>query len=449
MRLRHSCVAVLLVAASCGGSSAASSPPVLVVSSGSQNLAASDALSAESKIARPWDLNFVSKADLPLLDSKAASYRMSPGSFTSEDVAALGEVLGVKGTVVESSDGPGGSYTIGSQDTNSLWVSNDAGGFWSFSSFSGAVSSSCASSDKLSPCLEPTYPRNVPSEKEARALFERFLGSLGLDYEDFVIEGFSDSWGATFFGFLKVDGVRTSLSVSASYGSNGDLSWASGFLGKIESAAEYPRIGTTAALERLNKEQFSPLLRSSSEDTDVPEVATVDPVDPLTTPDTSQQSYDTAVDQPVSPEVRDVLIVKVEQELVSLFGTDGSVYLVPGYAFLPEMDSNGFQPRYVVSALPDEFVKTEPSQPPVPDVLPPATSSGSGQSGGADVPVDGDASVLIGLSEDAANITAKERGWVVRVVSRDGEDFIVTQDFSTNRVNLTVTAGKVVKASIG
>jgi outer membrane lipoprotein SlyB len=58
-------------------------------------------------------------------------------------------------------------------------------------------------------------------------------------------------------------------------------------------------------------------------------------------------------------------------------------------------------------------------------------------------------SALVGLSESEAAAMAKDKGWELRVVSRDGEDFMVTQDYKTDRVNITVKSGKVTKASVG
>jgi hypothetical protein len=40
-------------------------------------------------------------------------------------------------------------------------------------------------------------------------------------------------------------------------------------------------------------------------------------------------------------------------------------------------------------------------------------------------------------------------GWQVRVAMRDGEAFMLTQDFQTNRVNLTITKGLVTNVVIG
>jgi hypothetical protein len=64
-------------------------------------------------------------------------------------------------------------------------------------------------------------------------------------------------------------------------------------------------------------------------------------------------------------------------------------------------------------------------------------------------PVQSSAQKLIGLSEDEARKVAEQSGWTVRVAMRDGEAFMVTMDFQTNRVNLTITTGSVTAVTIG
>ena len=56
---------------------------------------------------------------------------------------------------------------------------------------------------------------------------------------------------------------------------------------------------------------------------------------------------------------------------------------------------------------------------------------------------------LVGMKEVDAIKTLGEHGVRIRVVHRDGENFIITSDFKTNRVNLSIEKGRVSKAEIG
>ncbi len=61
-----------------------------------------------------------------------------------------------------------------------------------------------------------------------------------------------------------------------------------------------------------------------------------------------------------------------------------------------------------------------------------------------------DAGVLFtGLDEAQAATEAARQGWAYRVVARDGHDLLVTQDYSPARVSVSVTGGKVDKATFG
>jgi hypothetical protein len=62
---------------------------------------------------------------------------------------------------------------------------------------------------------------------------------------------------------------------------------------------------------------------------------------------------------------------------------------------------------------------------------------------------DASAKKLIGLTEAEAQKVATELGWQVRVAMRDGEAFMLTTDYQTNRVNLTITKGYVTFVVVG
>lgn len=56
---------------------------------------------------------------------------------------------------------------------------------------------------------------------------------------------------------------------------------------------------------------------------------------------------------------------------------------------------------------------------------------------------------LIGLTLDAARAKCKENNFNDRVVCEDGVHYIVTCDFRTDRVNLTLENNLVIKCDIG
>jgi len=312
-------------------------------------------------------------------------------------------------------------------------------------------------------CAEPAAPENVPTKAEAEELFAATMTALGVNNDDLILDSYSDEWGANVTGYFKIDGVRSPLSWSVGYGAEASITWASGVFADVQDGASYPRIGTAAAIERLNSQQAGnwggPMVRggvtydtavaSDIAATPVPEPASSDVEAAVTTEPATSDAAPT-LDAP-APEVQEVLIIGVEEELVTLYGADGSIYLVPGYTFIAAEDEYGYAGRYTVSALPDEYMQVADAVNEVPLSIAPETAAPA-----VDPAVDPDmpvaqevADTVLGMSEAEATKTAEAKGLTVRVGSRDGEDFPLTMDYRLDRVTLTVQADKVTAVTVG
>jgi hypothetical protein len=488
-------VFALFAASSCGDDPDASGPPILVLSAANGGgwsesaPAASDMAVSDGKMMWGYLQNFTASTDLPALDSNARSYTLSAGDVSTDSLNALKTAFGLTEDFVAQDASQGGGYLSGNYDgkTPTLYVSSDQMHYWSFSPVwdeSSISSRPCIidsdttyvpTSDVPAPiaeiCAEPAAPENVPTKAEAEELFATTVRALGANVDDLVIDSYADEWGANVNGYLKIDGVRSSLTWSIGYGANGEISWASGVLVDVQDGASYPRIGTTAALERLNNQQSDmwgdPMVRGGvaydtgvSSDiaaTPVPEPASSD-VEAAVTTEPATSDVAPTLDAP-APEVQEVSIVGVEEELVTLYGADGSIYLVPGYTFIAAADEYGYVGRYTVSALPDEYMQVTDAVDAVPatDVPVPDTAVALPSVDPAvDPTVAPDMSVaqevadsVVGMSEAEATKTAEAKGLTVRVGSRDGEDFALTMDYRTDRVTLTVIADKVTAATPG
>lgn len=483
-------VFALFAVSSCGDDPDASGPPILVLSAANGGgwsataPAASDMSTAEGmdeKMMWAYQQNFTAATELPALDSSARSYTLVAGDVSTDSLNALKAAFGVTQDFVAQDVSQGGGYLSGNYDgtTPTLYVSSDAMHYWSYSPAwdqSSMSSQPCIidsdttyvpTSDVPAPiaeiCAEPTAPENVPTKAEAEELFATTVRALGANVDDLVIDSYADEWGANVNGYLKIDGVRSSLTWSIGYGANGEISWASGVLADVQDGASYPRIGTAAAIERLNSQQAGnwggPMVRggvtydtavaSDIAATPVPEPASSDVEAAVTTEPATSDAAPT-LDAP-APEVQEVLIIGVEEELVTLYGADGSIYLVPGYTFIAAEDEYGYAGRYTVSALPDEYMQVADAVNEVPLSIAPETAAPA-----VDPAVDPDMSVaqdvadtVLGMSEAEATKTAEAKGLTVRVGSRDGEDFPLTMDYRTDRVTLTVVADKVTAATPG
>jgi hypothetical protein len=140
--------------------------------------------------------------------------------------------------------------------------------------------------------------------------------------------------------------------------------------------------------------------------------------------------------------------------------TNKSSILLPAYTFTNADGDVG-----TVLAIEDKYLSYGDSEvtdgaEPEPDPKPVDSGSSGGSPGAVPGPAenptapvaaldDASSKKLIGLTEIEAQKVAAEMGWQVRVAMRDGEAFMLTQDFQTNRVNLTITKGLVTNVVIG
>ena len=506
-----------LFAVACGDDPDASGPPILRIAGG----VSSDRNSADSSLTGApessgdkmmWmgQQHFTAVGDLPSLDTDAPSYVISASDVAKRDLNSLLKVFSIKDEFVAQDANMGGGFLAGEYNTGdspTMYVSADAMHYWSYQApwsrsmtDVGCAIPPVAEGDTVpsveppvsegsteagvEPCSIQVAPENVPSAAQAEDLFDQMLKDLGLKPKDFITESYADEWNASVTGYLTIDGVRTSLSWSASYGADAELVWASGVLAEVTQAADYPRIGTAQGIERLNNDQQSgwggPIARGGIAYDDMAvksqgapralaqgiepvseEVVgvTVDaepeimPMTVTTEPETLEGTVDSP---PIAQEmpVIEIEIVAVEEELLSLYGEDGLIYLVPGYAFLAAEES-GWTPRYMVSALPDEFIEeanTDSVDLPTPDVTEtPVPETIDPSNPVVDEPniTQEAADTLLAMTEDEATKTAADNGWEVRVGQRDDEMFALTEDWRAIRVTLTIVADEVTKVDVG
>jgi len=62
---------------------------------------------------------------------------------------------------------------------------------------------------------------------------------------------------------------------------------------------------------------------------------------------------------------------------------------------------------------------------------------------------EGRANQLISMSEVEAEVCAAANSWVYRIGEKDGEEFMLTKDYRTNRVTVSIESGFITKVSVG
>jgi hypothetical protein len=492
VRSKIGVVAVLAIGiASCGSDEQAAEPIVFsaeqsTLSSRTAGAAetAADAATADNKMgvapgAPSVSVEYEVDGDLPELDGKAQSWK-SEGAPTKKRMQAVAKALGIEGDLLERKKDEGGGFVVGPTDGSAPSVSFGDPEFdpyqnwyyssaWATSTRSSepAVAPDAATSDSETPTTfvgapeEMKKPENLPTKDEARERAKSIMDDAGVDVRDDDIEVYADEWSVSVTAWQRAGDIRAPMSWTFGFGDGGTISWAGGNLLEFEKGPKFPRVGSLVGVERLGDPKFSgwygygPVGKGATEPAIAEPAINEDSMAVAPSP-----TGDVASADPAMPTVQTVVITGVKESLTPIIDADNVMWLVPSYEY---MVKDGY--TVSVLAITDEFIEQAV---PTPDTAVPADgavvepmpagggsdSSGSSEgSAGAviDVPAlsQEEAVALVGLTEDEAMKVAESNGWIVRVSSRDGEDFQMTMDFVTNRVNLAIVDGKVTGVSVG
>ena len=423
-----------------------SQPQPISFSLAASTRSASDAIgtpessNSSSKIMAPnYSVEYVVDGKLADLGKEASSWRAQTNVVASDaDLKKIATALGVKNTEVQISSG----------DPYLSWY------------YSGAVSSEASSppsvgmndSDAATTApdravVSPPVPENVPTKKEAQSIIQKMLAKMDVDVDDANIELNGDEYGVWVTAWETFDGMRSPMSWNIGLGANGAVTYAQGNFLEFTKGANYPVVSTTEAVKRLGDSRYSGWFGYGA-------VSSKEVLAQDMTPIPAQEDV-----------VQTIRLTKVSASLTPVIASGTTLWLLPSYEYLT---SEG----YTVSALAldDKYIEQTPIST-VPDSdgdvsVPGAGSGSSGSSTGATPPVDGgvveplpapqtvlptenDAEALVGLSEDEAVKIIEGNGWTYRIGSRDGEQFMLTQDYLTSRLTLGIEKSIVVTATIG
>jgi hypothetical protein len=223
---------------------------------------------------------------LAALNGSAHAYKVTGGG----DAAAarrLADAFGLDGIEPDAAS----TFTNGDAQ-----LSVAPTGFWGYTrqSSGGAVSSSgsataCppdAADCAIPPTTVPEHPADLPSQDDAKAAALTLLERAGIDtaHATVSVDDFVTQWAIRVDPV--VDGTPTEgFGTTVSIGEGGAVDYANGFLGTPEQADVYPLIGTTAAIDRMNKgEGFVGIRPLQAAGTPMPMVSSAPPEATTTIP---------------------------------------------------------------------------------------------------------------------------------------------------------------------
>jgi hypothetical protein len=390
----------------------------------------------DARLAFAQDVSYSVLNDLPDLGDTGSAWSVNPLKTNKGTLKKLAVSFGLVGDLVKEDKN---NFSIAHEDKTGagLWLYVDvSSASWSYSSGSlgsGTTSSpacpsnaECAALDN--PVVAPMPPANLPDEATAIARVTQLLTDAGLRVKLYSFSASKSEWSTDVVGTLMAGDVSSNISLYVSFGDNAKITYASGPLVELKTAGSYPLVAPKDAVKRLSQLQYGlvgPTARSALA------VAESSPV--------TDSSAPVAVTVPITG---------VRLALMQTILTNNSSILLPAYTFTNADGDVGtvlaIEEKYL--SLGDSEVTDGGDPEPTPGAVP----------GQAETPTNPVAALdsesskkLIGLTEAEAQKVALELGWLVRIAMRDGEAFMLTKDFLTNRVNLTITKGLVINVAVG
>ncbi len=442
------------------------------------------------------DVNYVVDGTLEVFGGTAQSWVAKP--TTTPNLSAMKKVasaLGVKAELKAQSKDMGGGYVAGPTDGTAPSVmfsgtSGDAMGDpylgWYYNTgyaLETSVSSSDSSMSDTTTAIdeprEPSLPQNLPSADDATKIVKDLLESMGENLDSMSVEANTDNWGTYATAWREYGGIRSPLSWNFGFGADAELRYASGTMIKFAKGPKYPQVDTVAGVDRLGDPRYSgwfgygimasdTATKSATVGATEPAIAPrteVAPVEPVPVPDTDVTKpgvSETVVED--TPVVQEVRIVGVAQSLTPVIDSNNNVWLLPSYDYKSTegytVSALAIEDQYINQTNGDTATTVEPGviepgviEPGVIEPGPGETSPGNtgGGSIGSDLvlPTEADVKSLIGMAETEAVKLIESRGWVVRIGSRDGEEYMLTMDYSDSRITLGIEKAVVVTATIG
>ncbi len=421
------------------------------VKSGSNRADPSSSQNAEdAKLAYAQDVSYSVLNELPDLGDTAAAWSVNPLKENIGTLRKLAVSFGLSGDVVKEDKN---NFSIGLDDKTGaglrLFV-DVSSAWWNYSS--GAASSGTTSSVACPPDAEcadvgdpvgnPAPPANLPDEATAIARVSQLLKDASLRVKPYSFTATKSEWSTDVVGTFMARDISSNMSLYVSFGSDAKITYASGPLVELKNAGSYPLIAPKEAVKRLSQFQYG-----------------------LVGP-TARSAIDLAVSSPVTdsstPVAITVPITGVRLALMQTTLTNKSTILLPAYTFTNTDGDVGtvlaIEEKYLSYGDSEVTDGGEPEPEPEPKPVDPGSSDGSPGAvpGPAENPTnpvaaldDASAKKLIGLTEAEAQKVAAEMGWQFRVAMRDGEAYMLTTDYQTNRVNLTITKGYVTAVVVG
>jgi hypothetical protein len=432
-RLRLSLVVVVIATAV---ASCAKSGPLTLSLATSQSRTGEVRMNADSSFTEPEALPVVVtysvQGTLPYLGDRLLAWSIGRRTKPSGELEKLAFSFGINGDVEKIDENMYAATDVDKTKSVNLWI-DDAGGWWSYSNFeqgtgSGVSEPSCPPDMGCDvPAPAQNLPQNLIEPGDALRRTNQYLSRADMVPLNYPLKATKSDYSTDVFGALTLGGVETNIGVSFTYGENGVLLSASGPMIAIAMAGRYPIVSPMEAVKRLSDPLYGAIGGAVRGAADVAV--------------SSQPAEDSVTNQEIDIPITGVRLILMEARL-----SNGTHMLLPAYTF-----SNADGDVGTVIAISNDLLAFRKSVTDSTAVAPTDTSG----TGTEPAPVEpgaisqAEANSLIGLTEREATLTAGGKDWLVRIAVRDGKFFMLTTDYVTNRVNLTIEKTLVTAVTVG
>lgn len=368
----------------------------------------------------PNIVTFDVRGPLPELGDRLLAWSVGRRRKPAGELAKIAFAFNVKGIVERIDDN---TYVIkddsGKSSFANLFV-DEAGGWWTYSNGAAQSEPGCAAGADCAQQVKT--PKNYLSPGEAIRRANQVLARADMVPTNYPLTAEQVGNSIVVTGLLTLGGIKTNLAVQFIFDSNGEIVSASGPMIAIAMAGRFPILTPAEAVKRLNNPLF----------------ATIGAVTRLAaTSSSSTQSSDGSSSSEIVVPITGVRFTLLETKLRNL-----THMLLPAYTYFNIDGDVGT----VIAVIDDLLVFPRNTEVPTETVpirggeAPPTPSQ----------PLDDNtAQQLLGLPETEATKVAMANGWIVRIAARDGEFFMLTEDYRENRVNLSVKNGTVIAITVG
>ena len=365
----------------------------------------------------PNTLTFDVRGPLPDLGDRLLAWSVGRRRKPAGELGKIAFALNIKGVVDRVDDN---SFVVKDESNADRFANlfvDEAGGWWTYSNGAQQTEPGC-------PAPSDGCERQESSLSPDQAIrrTNQILSRADMVPTNYPLAAVQSNGSTTVTGYLTLGGVQTNLATQFIFDANGDVVSASGPMIAIAMAGRFPILTPAEAVKRLNN----------------PTYATIGAVTRLAADSvtSSPSSSGSSSSETIVP-ITGVRFTLMETKLANL-----THMLLPAYTYFNVDGDVG-----TVLAIADEYLAFRKNVVVSTDTVPVR---------GGEVPPaqmqpldENSAQQLLGLPEAEATRVAMVNGWQVRIAARDGEFFMLTKDYSSNRVNLNVENRIVIAITVG